>query len=122
MVNIHVGAWIMQRIDVAVRWRVASVLMLCCANDQQHAGDAPALISVLPGHRAEGFMSAVLLIMTAPGLEEILCGSEIGGILYGTVTASKRLGLLPTFTRATSRRVRVSMMEESSLALLLTAP
>jgi MFS family permease len=28
MVNIHIGAWIMQRIDVAVRGRVASVLML----------------------------------------------------------------------------------------------
>lgn len=28
MVNIHVSAWIMQRIDVAVRGRVASVLML----------------------------------------------------------------------------------------------
>jgi hypothetical protein len=42
--------------------------------------------------------------------------------LYGTVTASRRLGLLPTFTRATSRRVPVSMMEESSLPLLLTAP
>ena len=26
--NIHIGAWIMQRIDVAVRGRVASVLML----------------------------------------------------------------------------------------------
>jgi MFS family permease len=28
VVNIHIGAWIMQRIDVAVRGRVASVLML----------------------------------------------------------------------------------------------
>jgi len=28
MANIHIGAWIMQRIDVAVRGRVASVLML----------------------------------------------------------------------------------------------
>jgi len=28
MVNIHIGAWIMQRIDVTVRGRVASVLML----------------------------------------------------------------------------------------------
>jgi len=28
MINIHIGAWIMQRIDVAVRGRVASVLML----------------------------------------------------------------------------------------------
>jgi len=28
MVNIHIGAWIMQRIDLAVRGRVASVLML----------------------------------------------------------------------------------------------
>jgi MFS family permease len=28
MVNVHIGAWIMQRIDVAVRGRVASVLML----------------------------------------------------------------------------------------------
>jgi MFS family permease len=28
MVNIHIGAWVMQRIDVAVRGRVASVLML----------------------------------------------------------------------------------------------
>jgi MFS family permease len=28
MVNIHIGAWIMQRIDVAVRGRVSSVLML----------------------------------------------------------------------------------------------
>jgi MFS family permease len=28
MVNIHIGAWIMQRIDVAVRGRVASVVML----------------------------------------------------------------------------------------------
>jgi MFS family permease len=28
MVNIHIGAWIMQRIDVGVRGRVASVLML----------------------------------------------------------------------------------------------
>jgi MFS family permease len=28
MVNIHISAWIMQRIDVAVRGRVASVLML----------------------------------------------------------------------------------------------
>jgi MFS family permease len=28
LVNIHIGAWIMQRIDVAVRGRVASVLML----------------------------------------------------------------------------------------------
>ncbi len=28
MVNNHIGAWIMQRIDVAVRGRVASVLML----------------------------------------------------------------------------------------------
>jgi MFS family permease len=28
IVNIHIGAWIMQRIDVAVRGRVASVLML----------------------------------------------------------------------------------------------
>jgi MFS family permease len=28
MVNIHIGAWIMQRIDVAVRGRVASVLVL----------------------------------------------------------------------------------------------
>jgi len=28
MVNIHIGAWIMQRVDVAVRGRVASVLML----------------------------------------------------------------------------------------------
>jgi MFS family permease len=28
MVNIHIGAWIMQRIDVAVRGRVTSVLML----------------------------------------------------------------------------------------------
>jgi MFS family permease len=31
MVNIHIGAWIMQRIDVAVRGRVASVLMLASA-------------------------------------------------------------------------------------------
>ncbi len=28
IVNIHIGAWVMQRIDVAVRGRVASVLML----------------------------------------------------------------------------------------------
>jgi hypothetical protein len=28
LINIHIGAWIMQRIDVAVRGRVASVLML----------------------------------------------------------------------------------------------
>ena len=28
MVNIHIGAWVMQRIDAAVRGRVASVLML----------------------------------------------------------------------------------------------
>jgi MFS family permease len=28
MVNIHISAWIMQRIDTAVRGRVASVLML----------------------------------------------------------------------------------------------
>jgi MFS family permease len=28
MVNIHIGAWVMQRIDLAVRGRVASVLML----------------------------------------------------------------------------------------------
>jgi MFS family permease len=28
VVNVHIGAWIMQRIDVAVRGRVASVLML----------------------------------------------------------------------------------------------
>ncbi len=28
MVNVHIGAWIMQRIDLAVRGRVASVLML----------------------------------------------------------------------------------------------
>jgi MFS family permease len=28
MVNIHIGAWIMQRIDIALRGRVASVLML----------------------------------------------------------------------------------------------
>jgi MFS family permease len=28
MVNIHIGSWIMQRIDVEVRGRVASVLML----------------------------------------------------------------------------------------------
>ncbi len=28
MVNVHIGAWAMQRIDAAVRGRVASVLML----------------------------------------------------------------------------------------------
>jgi hypothetical protein len=28
MLNVHVGAWAMQRIDIAVRGRVSSVLML----------------------------------------------------------------------------------------------
>ena len=41
--------------------------------------------------------------------------------LDATWIAIRRLGPLPTFTRATSRRVRVSMIEQSSLPLLLTA-
>jgi MFS family permease len=28
LMNVHIGAWVMQRIDTAVRGRVASVLML----------------------------------------------------------------------------------------------
>src|SRR2546427_2087818 len=38
----------------------------------------------------------------------------------GTATATRRLGALPTLIRATSRLVRVSMMEQSSLPVLLT--
>jgi sigma-B regulation protein RsbU (phosphoserine phosphatase) len=38
----------------------------------------------------------------------------------GTLTTSRRFGPLPTLTRAASCRVLVSMIEQSSLALLLT--
>ena len=40
--------------------------------------------------------------------------------LAGTLTATKRLGPLPTLIRASSFRVRASKIEVSSLALLLT--
>jgi hypothetical protein len=39
----------------------------------------------------------------------------------GTFTTSTRLGPFPTFTRATSRRVEASMIEQSLVSLLLTA-
>ena len=64
------------------------------------------------GEVCEGYDGGILI---PPASLDFYCLPEATGI----VAAASRFGTLPTFTRATSRRVFTSMMETSSLSVLL---